>query len=276
MGSNAAGVHVACLGADDGRALQARDKPVEGVGAHPTLFVGRHPDDAIAPEAEVLEGRLQRGMGLRPDEQRDLRRPIEAARLDIPAHPSEHGMAGRSKGDHVGQASTAGQAEAGVRGQAQEFQQPLTRDLFDRRSGRRCRVQDGILVPGSRQPVGSDGGRECPAEDEPEVARTTGRHQPWLDGLGHLSDDDVGREAVIRQGAAEGLDDPDRIGAWPHVAVWQPAEVLAGEFERDLQGPPLLGWIGHAIPCLPRPEALVDSDGFLRQSRPDDLDGALS
>ena len=212
-------------------------------------------------------------MRFSPDDQRDLRSPVETASLDIPALACEHGMAGSGEGDHVGETGTPRQTEAGIHGETEQVQHPLACQLFHRRGGGRGRVQDGVLVPGRRQPVGADGGRECPAEDEAEVARPAGRHQSRLDSLGHPSDDGVGGDAFVRQVAAERGHDLDRISAWPDMAAWQPAQVLAGELEGDLQGPRRVRMGRSCLSCLPVPEALVDSDalplpGPARRPRP--------
>ncbi len=91
-----AGVHVAGLGADDRRAVEASQRLAQRVRAHPALLVGRDAVDPLPPEAEHLERDEDRDVGLVADDDRDRRRADEPVLLDGSSRPLEDAMPGGS------------------------------------------------------------------------------------------------------------------------------------------------------------------------------------
>ena len=228
-------VHVAGLGAHDERPLHAIQAAPEGIGVHAALGVGRHANDPLAAQPEVLEGGLQGGVRLVADAHPDLRRAEQAARLDVPALAGEDRVAGRGEGHDVRQPGPADEAEAGLGGQAQQVQHPGAGQLLHRGRGRGGRMEDGVLVPGGCQPVGSDRGGHGTADDEAEVARAARGDQAGLDGAGHLPDDGVRGPSFVLQRLAQGGHHGLRVDTRPDRSSGQSIEVPVGQLRGGLQ-----------------------------------------
>ena len=73
------------------------------------------------PDGDMIAGPFRAVGTTRPV---DLGRAEEAALLDVPAGPVEYGMPGRRQAREVSHLAARRQAQAGSRGQAQEFHQP--------------------------------------------------------------------------------------------------------------------------------------------------------
>ena len=176
-----AGVHVAGLAADDRGAIAVPERGRQRTGVHPALAIGRDADNPLPPEAEVLEGRLERRMRLGADQDADVRRAEQTATLDVPADALEDRVTSSRERDDVREARTAGQPEAGVGGKPQQVEHPVAGDLLGGSGGRRRRVEDRVLVPRRGQPVGAYRCRQRPPDDEAEEARPRRRHEAGLD-----------------------------------------------------------------------------------------------
>ena len=63
-------------------------------------------------------------MGVTPDDHLDLRRPVQAARLDVPTGLGQHGMSGGGETHCVAQAGARREANPRVMGEAEQVEHP--------------------------------------------------------------------------------------------------------------------------------------------------------
>ena len=164
------GVHLACLGTDDGRTARAAKCLVQRGNLHAALPVDLEADRASVPEPEQPERPVDRDVALSAGEDRDGRRPGETVRLHVPADALEHGVASRGETRHVCHLAPGDEGERRGRRDPEQLLEPLARDLLDDRRRRAADDEARVLIPRRRQPVGREGGRERPADDEAEVA----------------------------------------------------------------------------------------------------------
>ena len=80
-------------------------------------------------------------------------------------------MPGRRQRSEVRDRRPGHEAGRGIRRQAQQFAQPASRHVFQRRHRGRNFAHHGILVPGRCKPVGRNGHRQGTADDEAEETR---------------------------------------------------------------------------------------------------------
>ena len=222
-------VHVAGLGEDDGRAGRPGEHLFGGVGADRPLAVHGDAFDRVAAETHEAQ-RLQRGgMDLVAGEDPDRGRADQPARLDVPAGPREHGVAGRREPDHVRGRRSGREPAADVRRQTEDLAHPPAGDLLDHRGGRAGDVRERVLIPGAGQPVGGQRGRQRSADHEPEVARP-------------------GRRDEARVGAGQQRVD-HRLRVLPAVREWSIPERLPKPVRRDR---PADRPFGHAVEVVDR------------------------
>src|SRR5664279_3966870 len=96
-GVERAGVHVACLEADDGRAVS--DVLCQRVDLNPPLVV--RGDDDWCPEAEVAQCDIDRLVSLGTDQDSNPRRAAEAEYWQVPPCVGENAIARRGKAAEV-------------------------------------------------------------------------------------------------------------------------------------------------------------------------------
>ena len=210
------------------------DRGARRLGLHLALVVGRDADDPVTAEAEVLQRGQQGRVRLLADDDGDLRRPVQAAGLDVPAFLRENGVARRRQPDGVAQPGARRQADARVPRQPEELEHPGSgRFLCRGGCGREC-VDDGVLAPGRRQPVRGRRGRQLPADHEPEVAGADTCHHAGIGRGGELLDHGDRVHRSLGKLCRKPLADGRRIGARPHVAVREAGQVV----DSDLRGTP--------------------------------------
>ena len=142
-----------------------------------------------------------------PASTRIARRAGKPVTGDVPACRGEHvltrgGEAGRVRALRAGD-EAAGDA---VR-ESQQLGEPARGDLL--RRGRSGRGDDGerVLVPRARHPVRRHRRRQCATEDKAEVAARLRPDEAGLRGCDQLGDDVGVLAPLVRQRAAEGLDE---------------------------------------------------------------------
>lgn len=131
-----AGVDVADLRADDDRPFQAGQGALQFGGDHAALVVDRHVADAGGAEAEVAGGQVDGHVVLGAGDDGHVGRAAQALALHVPAGLGEEFVAGGGQRGQVGHGAAGGEADGGVRGQAQEFQDPLRGDVLGDGDGR--------------------------------------------------------------------------------------------------------------------------------------------
>ena len=187
-GVDRAGVDLADLSDHDRRAFAGGKQPRQLGSAHAALIVGGHELHATAAHPEHPQRGEHRRVRLGADQDANRRGAEQAVGLDVPARVGEHAMARRGEAGEVRHLATGGEAHPRVGRQAEEVQQPLTRDLLrDRRRGA-DREAAAVLVPHRRQPVGGDGGVEGATDDEAEVPRALRSHQAGIRSRNQLLD----------------------------------------------------------------------------------------
>jgi hypothetical protein len=77
-------------------------------------------------------------------------------------------MAGGCQADEVSHCRAADEANARALRQPQEREQPFAANLLEGACRRRCNLQYRILVPGSGEHIGCQGGGQRPADDKAE------------------------------------------------------------------------------------------------------------
>ena len=224
-------VHVAGLGADDGREVGAGQRLAERAGAHAALAVGRHELDGVAPEPEQPQ-RVEHGdVRLLAGQHAQPRRALEAARLDVPARPREHRVARRRQRRDVGHLGAGDEARRDVGGKPEQLAHPAGDGLLRRGGRRRHHVQAGVLVPGRAQPVRGQRDRQRAARDEAEVARPGGGHEPGLGRRGERLE----HRHRIRPRGGQRTAEPVRGAGGPHGALGEAGEVGRGELPRPAE-----------------------------------------
>ena len=196
-GSNAPLFTLPGLHADDDRAVEPGERLAQGVGPHPPLLVGGDLADALAlaPEAEHLEGGVDRDVRPAVGDDRHRRRTLETLSLDVPAGPGEDAVPRRGQRREVGHRRAGHEPDARPGRQAEQVDQPGSRHFLGDRGGRRQGVQAAVLVPGTGQPVGTERGRQAATDDEPEVAPARAGDQARVGRGGQVLDH---RERVRR------------------------------------------------------------------------------
>ena len=96
-----AGIDVAGLGADQGRALQGLEQFGQAVATHPTLRIGFHPVHGACAESEVAQGYVDRDMRFGRSDQVQWRSADQPIGLDIPADAAEQRMPGRRQAGEI-------------------------------------------------------------------------------------------------------------------------------------------------------------------------------
>ena len=110
----------------------------------------------------------------------------EALALDIPADALEDGVTRRSETGDVRHLTPGDERVRRLTRKAEELQEPLARHLL-RNGGRRpADDEPGVLIPGTRQPVGRQSRGKRAADDEAEVATTWHRDHAAVSGCRQL------------------------------------------------------------------------------------------
>ncbi len=175
-----AGVHVACLRADDQRAVDLGQLGAQRVDIHPTLPVDGGANDAVRSEAQQLQRDRDGDVHLASADHGHVRRTGETLLLDVPADAQQHAAPCGSKADDVRHLAAGGETDARGRRQPEQLEDPPSSRLFGDSRRRSDDVEAGVLVPGRDEPVHRQGRRQCPADDEAEEPRTGARHGAGL------------------------------------------------------------------------------------------------
>ena len=194
-----AGVHIAGLGADDGRTLQLG----QSLHAHAALVIDGHPDHPVPPEPEHAQRLEQGGVRLLAHHDGDFRRSMEPAPVHVMAVREQHGPAvGRERGE-IGHRRPGDERGPRIRRQVERFQHPPRRDPLDCRADRRAHFAEGVLVPRGREPVRGQGGRQDAAGHEAEIARARARNRSLSTDFVEPGEDSGSRQPLFRQRAAQ-------------------------------------------------------------------------
>ena len=172
-GIERAGVHLARLHADHGRAGQILG---QAVGPHPALIIGRHPADPFPAEPDQPEGLDHGGMGLFPDEDGQLGRPEQPIGLRVPASEGQLVITRSGERGGIGHGRPRHEDRGGARWQAEQLTQPPGHHIVQPRRGRRHDRQGRVLIPRCRQPGRRQRDGVGAAGDEPEVPAAGARH----------------------------------------------------------------------------------------------------
>ena len=198
-GIEAAGVELAGLGDDDHRPVETCDALGKSVNAHAAHVVGRNGEDAIAPEAEILEAGEDGDVGLIADDDMNGRRTEQALRLDVPAVIGEHAAARRGKADEVGGGGAGREADRAFARQIKDVEEPAGGRLLAG-GGARCRqVVAAILAPGAGEPIGCDANGMRAADHPAKEAWTRHGAQTLLGEIDKLGEDVAALAPAFRQ-----------------------------------------------------------------------------
>ncbi len=194
---------------------------------HAARAVGGHDADRVGAEAEDPAGARDRDVGVGDGHDPQRGRPLQAARLHVPARVGERRVARRGQARDVGHLTAGDEADTAVGGKAEQLADPAGGDGLDD-GERRCRDRAAaVLIPGRREPVGGDGGGHGAADHEAEVARAGGGDQPRLGAGGELGDHRPRILPRVTQRARKPLAQlPDGRGG-ADVAVGEPVDELA-------------------------------------------------
>ena len=231
------GVHVACLRADDERhaVITVRQLPFKLGDAHAALVVDGHDLGCSRAEAEVAQRDVDGRMPLGTDDDPHPRCADEPLRLDVPTQPLQGCVTRRREGREVRHRRARDKSRARGRGQAQQIEQPGTRDIFDDGSGRTGDVEARVLVPHARQPVGGKGSRDAAADHEPEVPRTAGSDETGFAGRSKFSDYRPRFGRLLGQVAAEALGEDGGIDVRADGPIGNGVQIVSREIGRESQ-----------------------------------------
>ena len=194
--------------------------------------------NALAPESEHLQRGMHGDVRLGADDDFDLRRAVEPARLDVPARALRECMAGGGERREVRRLAAGDEADTRSGGQAEELAQPAAGGLLGDGVRRRQDEETGVLVPGRGQPVDGDRHRQRAADHEAEVARAGGGDDARVGAARQVPEDRLGALARLRQSAAERpAHVVDGRGAADRT-LRQALEVVAGDLRRAEQKVP--------------------------------------
>ena len=150
------------------------------LGPHPPLPVHGERLDLRRADPEEPERAVDGDVALLADEDAEPRRSLEAVAGEIPTGGGEHVVAGGGERSHVRQLAAGDEPGGDAVGQAEQLAQPGERDLLhDGRAGPPA-TRPRVLVPGRRQPVGRERGRQRATDHEPEVASARHRDDTGL------------------------------------------------------------------------------------------------
>ena len=107
------------------------------------------------------------------------------------------------EGHHVRRLAAGDERDRDAGRQAEQLREPGASDLLDDRRRRAGDVDAGVLVPGRRQPVGRQRGRNATADDEAEVAAAGHTDESVVGGARELGDDRARIRRAVRQPASE-------------------------------------------------------------------------
>ena len=175
----------------------------ERVGPHAVVVVERDGLERGLAEPEQPHGPGQGDVVQLAGQHPDGRRTDQAVALDVPAPIGQHAVAGRGEAGDVGHLAAGDHGDRRGRRQVQRLEHPGRGDLLEHRRGRASGEEPGVLIPGGRQEVGRDGGRQRAADDEAVVAGRAGGDDAAL-GRSQELGDDVGRRAGRRRAASSG------------------------------------------------------------------------
>ena len=179
-GVERARVHLARLRADDRRDLDVAKCRLQRLDAHATLAVDRDAASRAAADPDETEGAVDRHVTAVSGDDRYRRRSCETVVFHVPAHPLEHCVPSRCETGGVGHLAARDERERRARRDAEEILEPLARNLLDDRGRRAAHDESSVLIPRRGQPVGGEGGRKRPADDEAEVAAARDRDDARL------------------------------------------------------------------------------------------------
>jgi len=183
-----AGIHLACLRADQHRTGCIREHPAQFARDDAALVIGCDPAGTGGAQAQQPERLQQRYMSLLPHHDRQLGSIPQAIRGHVPACRRQQRVPGGGETGEVGHLGAGHESHRGLRWQAEQVEQPGGRDLLDDRGSGRHDVHRGVLVEGRHEPVGGQRGRQAAPGNEAEVTRPGGRHQARLQRGSELGD----------------------------------------------------------------------------------------
>ncbi len=203
-GVTGAGVHVACLQADDDRATWPETQhALEIMDIEGALAVGSDLLHGCGSQTQQSQGAIDGGMTLDARQDADLRSTVETVPLDVPPVLGQDVVTGGGKSRRIRLLGSRDEADACRVGDGEQLLEPRPCDGFDgRRCGRQGRVE-GALVPARCEHVGSGRCGQRTTDDEPEEPRTDIGHQTGFGSLDELVDDRCRSGRACRQVRAE-------------------------------------------------------------------------
>ena len=230
-----AGVHVAGLRADDDRAVESCQRPLQGVWPHPPLLVGLDLLRAARAKAEHAQRGVNGDVCLRASDDVHLRRAGQSVLFDIPSHTTQHSVARGGEGGEVGLLPAGDQSHARVARQIEQLEQPSAHHVFHHRRCGRGDVDAAVLVPCAGHPVRRQRDREAAADDESEVARAGAGDQAALHASGQRVEDGGGIFAVIAERDVDAGQQRIARGRRSDVPRRKRAEKARGVFARAVE-----------------------------------------
>ncbi len=175
----------------------------------------------LRPRPKQADGLEQGGVGLLADDHRDRGSPEQALGLHVPAGLPQHRAPGRGQRGEVGHGRPGHEGAGAGRRQTQQLQDPAQADGLQQGGARGHVVKGAVLVPGARQPVGRQRGRQRSADDEAEEPRSGHGHgrrcYRRVQQLQHL----CGLGGGLGQGGVQRGQPGDRPGFRGHAAGGQ-------------------------------------------------------
>jgi hypothetical protein len=142
-------------------------------------------------------------MPFSPDQHADRRGAGEAVGVQVPARLHEYLVSRGRQAGEVRHGGAGHEADIGVRGEAEELQQPSGRTLLDGDGSGCCEAHAAVLIPRAGQPVRGQSGRQGPSDHPAEEAAGRHRHQPRLNRLSQQVHDRRRIGPVLGQRASE-------------------------------------------------------------------------
>ena len=218
-------------------------------------------------QAEIPPREVDRAVALLPHDEPHRWTAGHAVGLDVPSDPAQHVVARGCHARELRHRRARGEPDLALGGQAEQVEEPRSRDLLRGDRARGDGVQAAVLVPCRHQPVGRERHRLRSADHPAEEAGRPDRHQSGFRGLGEAVDDlDVGF-AVVWQHSAEPIHDLIARHARRDRALADAREPLARVAPRDIEhlvvrrrasAHRAVVWVGHVTPGFRAPLAPSD------------------
>ncbi len=223
-----AGVHVPDLRTDNRRTRRRRQRPLERVGPHASLLVGRDAHDRAAADTNHPARGVDRGVRFFAGDNRQRRGALQPERFDVPPGAAKHFVPGGGERGDVGRVRAGHEPDARLFGQSEHIENPARGARFERRHARRHDVQRGVLIPGRDEPVRRQRDRIAAARDEAEIARPGRRRDARLEPRAQVEDDADRVLGRLGERPAEGGHELLEGGPGRHGPVGQRVEELHG------------------------------------------------